>query len=239
MQDAPILFYSPGTCAASEIVAFEWAGLPYRLCRVTREQRKGEAFRAALNPNGQVPVLVFPDGRVLVENAALLPWIGDQVPDKGLTPPPGTDERYVFYFWLSWLDSTFHASHAPVFAPARFHPDPEQHDAVKEQASVQIKEGLARLERHLRDRAHFFLDRPTVLDPYVFAMARWSEERLDYATHFPKVKAFLDRMRRDVAVQFLLQLEKGEAVEGPSLGGAFRGHLPFEEAVSAAAASTS
>jgi glutathione S-transferase len=230
MQDAPILFYSPGTCAASEIVAFEWAGIPHRLCRVTREQRKGEVFRAALNPNGQVPVLAFPDGRILAENAALLPWIGDQVPEKQLTPKPGTDERYVFYFWLSWLDSSFHAAHGPAFAPAKYHPDPAQHAPLKDQADVVIREGLARLDRHLEDRAHFFMDRPTVLDPYVFAMARWTEERLDHATHFPKVKAFLDRMRRDVAVQLLLRIEQGEVTER---------HVSFEDALAAASSRAS
>lgn len=228
MPDAPVLFYSPGTCAASEILAFEWAGIPYRLCRVTRDERKGEAFRAALNPNGQVPVLLFPDGRVLSENAAILAWIGDQVPDRGLTPAFDTPERYVFYYWLSWFDSTFHAAHTPLFAPGRIHPDPAQHEAIKAQAAVAIAELLPRVERHLEGRTFFFLDRRTVLDGYVFAMGRWSEKRLDYATRFPRLAAFLDRMREDPAVQFLLALEKDEnAAVSPS--GALLGHVPFRE----------
>src|SRR6185369_13515223 len=228
MTDAPVLFYSPMTCAASEILAFEWAGIPYRLCRVAREERKGEAFRAALNPNGQVPVLLFPDGRVLSENAALLAWIGDQVPSKGLTPAFGTPERYVFYFWLSWLDSTFHAAHTPLFAPGRLHPDPAQHEAIKAQALVSIAELLPRLERHLEGRQTFFLDRRTVLDGYVFAMGRWSEPRLDYPARFPRLAAFLDRMRQDPAVQFLLALEKDGTLD-TSPSRAFRGHVAFQE----------
>jgi len=228
MPDAPVLFYSPMACAAAEILAFEWAGIPYHLCRVTREERKGEAFRAALNPNGQVPVLLFPDGRVLSENAALLAWIGDQVPAKGLTPAFGTPERYVFYFWLSWLDSTFHAAHTPLFAPGRLHPDPAQHETIKAQALTAIADLMPRLERHLEGRQFFFLDRRTVLDGYVFAMGRWSETRLDYATRFPRTASFLDRMRQDPAVQFLLALEKDEKT-AVAPGGALRGHVPFQE----------
>ena len=194
MPEAPVLFYSPFTCAASEILAFEWAGIPYRLCRVSRDERKGEAFRAALNPNGQVPVLLFPDGRVLSENAAILAWIGDQVPEKGLTPAFDTPERYVFYYWLSWFDSTFHAAHTPLFAPGRIHPDPSQHEAIKAQAAIAIAELLPRVERHLEGREFFFLD----------------------------------RMREDPAVQFLLALEKdGTLNTSPSR--AFRGHVAFQE----------
>jgi glutathione S-transferase len=228
MPDAPVLFYAPGTCAASEILAFEWAQIPYHLCRVTREQRKGDAFRGALNPNGQVPVLLFPDGRILSENAALLAWIGDQVPGKGLTPAFATPERYVFYFWLSWFDSTFHAAHTPLFAPGRLHPDAAQHEAIRAQAALAIAELLPRVERHLEGREFFFLERRTVLDGYVFAMGRWSEQRLDYATRFPRLAAFLDRMREDPAVQFLLALEKDENT-ARSPGGALRGHVAFQE----------
>ena len=54
-------------------------------------------------------MLVLPDGGTLTENTALLPWIGDRRPELGLVPRCGTPERYELYFWLSWLDSTFHS----------------------------------------------------------------------------------------------------------------------------------
>jgi len=33
-SSAPVLFYMPGTCAFGSIVALEWLGRPFRLCRI-------------------------------------------------------------------------------------------------------------------------------------------------------------------------------------------------------------
>lgn len=56
MNDLPILFYSPGTCALGAIVALEWVAHPYALCRVERAARATPEFRR-INPQGKVPAL--------------------------------------------------------------------------------------------------------------------------------------------------------------------------------------
>src|SRR5690606_18914992 len=145
---APTLIYSPGTCAFAELVLLQWLGLPHRLCRVTRDERKGERFRAAINPQGQVPVLLE-DGDVLTENAAILLQLADRFPGSGMAPAAGTRERYELYRWLSWLDSGFHAAHSPWFAPQRFVDDPSLYETVRARALRQIAEQLAVLERQL------------------------------------------------------------------------------------------
>ena len=38
----PTLFYSTGTCAFSEVILLQWLDLPHRLCRVSRDERRGE-----------------------------------------------------------------------------------------------------------------------------------------------------------------------------------------------------
>jgi glutathione S-transferase len=174
-----------------------------------------------------VPALRLADGRILTENAALLPWIADQEPQRDLAPPCGTPERYEMYRWLAWLDSTFHASHVPFFAPARYSADPAHHEAVKQQSAARTAESLGRLDRHLAGRQHVLFDRRTVLDAYVFVMARWTEERLDHARRFSNVKALSDRLREDRGVQRMLAIERGELVDAD--GPAFQGHVPLTE----------
>ncbi len=227
-----ILFYSPGACSLSEIILLEWTGEPYRLCRVTREHRKGPDYRARVNPHGQVPAMIV-DGRVLTENAALLTLIADRHPDRRLAPPAGTPDRYEMYRWLSWLDSGFHVAHYPFFAPARYVADASLHETVKEHSAAGIREALGFLDRHLKGRSWMMLDRPTLLDPYVFAMARWSTARFDYAADFPAVHAHLDRMKRDDGVRFGLAVEAGAVTDPPAGSGGFGGHLPWEDAVAA------
>lgn len=223
-----ILFYSPGACSLAEVVLLQWLEAPHRLCRVTRDERKGPIFRRAVNEHGQVPVLLH-GGRVLTENSAILLLLADRHGDRGLVPAPSTPERYDVYRWLSWLDSGFHAAHAPLFAPQRFAPDDATVDAVRTHALLGIQDQLGVLERHLDGREHVLLDHRSLLDAYVFAMARWCEEKLDYASAFPNVKRFLDRMREDPGVRAGLAIESGELVQG----GPLQGHVAFEELLDA------
>jgi glutathione S-transferase len=223
-----ILFYSPGTCAFAEMVLMQWTGEPHRLCRLSRDERRGDVYRKAVNPHGQVPAL-WHEGRVLTENAAILALLADRHPKLRLIPEPKTPERYELYRWLSWLDSGFHMAHAPMFAPQRFAPDPATHEAVKAYALVGIREQLGVLERHLQDRRHVLLDRKNLLDCYVFAMARWCEEKLDYRKTFPAVKRFLDRMREDEGVRAGLRIEAGELRGGEDPKAPLRGHVDLAD----------
>lgn len=223
-----ILFYSPGTCSLAAIVLLQWLEEPHRLCRVSREERKGPVFRRAINEHGQVPALLR-SGRVLTENAAILLLLADLRPQADLVPEAGSPDRYEMYRWLSWLDSGFHSAHAPMFAPQRFVPDESLHDVVRAHALETIQEQVAVLDRHLEDRDHVLFEKRNLLDPYVFAMARWCEEKLDYAHAFPNLARFLDSMREDEGIRTGLAIEAGDILSGGSL----HGHVEMTQLVDA------
>jgi glutathione S-transferase len=72
----------------------------------------GEQF-LRLNPNHGVPVLeiTWEDGRVqvMLESAAMVAFLADAFPDKGLAPPPGTsperaDYLQMLHFGGNWAD---------------------------------------------------------------------------------------------------------------------------------------
>lgn len=221
-----ILFYSPGTCSLAEMILLQWLGTPHRLCRVTRDERKGDAYRRAVNPHGQVPVLLE-GGRLLTENAAILLLLADRSPDSAMVPPAGSPQRYDVYRWLSWLDSGFHSAHSPVFAPQRFHPETAEHDRVRAHAREAVSSQVGILDAHLADREHVLLDGRNILDAYVFAMARWSEESHDYANAFPHLARFMARMRLDEGVRTALRIEAGEQLDG----GVLVGHIAWADAL--------
>lgn len=56
-----------------------------------------------LNPLGQVPTLILPDGKVMTESAAIILHLADTVPDFELVPPPGHPDRAAFLRWLMFL----------------------------------------------------------------------------------------------------------------------------------------
>ncbi|MEQ9607333.1 MAG: glutathione S-transferase N-terminal domain-containing protein, partial [Kiloniellaceae bacterium] len=87
----PILFYGvPEGCSLGSIVALEWSGQPYRLCRVQMpEVVSGAAYRR-LNPVGETPTLMTARGDVISESLAILNHIGAWHADGGLAFAQGS-----------------------------------------------------------------------------------------------------------------------------------------------------
>lgn len=83
--------------------ALEEAGLPYKFHHVDfRAGEQRSPAYLAMNPNGKVPVLK--DGDLcLFESAAICNYIGDKVPEKGLTPASGTVERALYDQWMFFV----------------------------------------------------------------------------------------------------------------------------------------
>jgi len=78
---------------------------------------KGKQYEAEYlrkNPNHNVPTLeiTMPDGRSvhMLESGAIVTWLADAFPDKGLAPPPTplslerADYLQMLYFGASWMD---------------------------------------------------------------------------------------------------------------------------------------
>lgn len=87
-------------------IEFEWIETDV----MTRETRSDRFL--ALNPNGRVPLLVFPDGRRLAESNAILLHLAE----GGALLPSDAYERALVYQWLFFEQY----SHEPYIAVARF-----------------------------------------------------------------------------------------------------------------------
>lgn len=75
------LYYSPTYCGAASFIAAFAAGVNVECEQVdlTSHQTASGTNFYDVNPKGNVPCLVFHDGTVLNEGAAVLQWIADQV----------------------------------------------------------------------------------------------------------------------------------------------------------------
>src|SRR5688572_22796341 len=74
------------------------AGVDYEIEDVDMEGPRTSLLR--VNPLGQVPTLILPDGRVMTESAAIVLHLHDLNPAAGLAPAPGDAERPDFLRWL-------------------------------------------------------------------------------------------------------------------------------------------
>jgi glutathione S-transferase len=79
--ELPRLFYTPTSCGAASFIAAHTAHLNLPCEQVSLREHKtltGKDYYE-INPKGNVPSLLFPDGTLLNETSAVIQWIADQV----------------------------------------------------------------------------------------------------------------------------------------------------------------
>jgi len=146
----------------------------------------------ALNPNGKVPLLRLPDGRLLAESNAMLLHLCEGTP----LVPADSWQRALVYQWLFFEQY----SHEPYIAVARFllHFDHGRtvdpgHVAMLQQRG---RAALAVMEQALRERSFLVGDERTVADIALYAYTHVAADGGFDLDEFPAVVEWLARMRR-------------------------------------------
>jgi len=197
------LYFSPLACSmASRITVYE-AGAEDRvnLRRVnTKTKRLADGGDyLAINPIGQVPVLRTDEGRTLTENAAILPYLADQLAGTTLAPVEDFD-RYELARWLGFVGTELHKL---VFTPLL---SQAANDGAKAYALAAAGPRLTLLNSHLTDR-EFLLDRFSVADAYLTVVLNWAQfVRLDLKP-YPAVAGYFARMTARPTVARAMQEE--------------------------------
>ena len=160
---------------------------------------KGETRSAgflALNPAGQVPLLVTPEGRALAQSNAIILHLAE-THGGGLLPEKSIDRAKV-YEWLFWEQY----SHEPYIAVRRFQmaylKKPES-----ELDSKLLQRGLAaltRMERQLEDVKWIAGDDFTLADISLVAYTRVAPEGGFDLNSFPAVKAWVERVESRLGI---------------------------------------
>jgi len=166
------LYYSPGACSLAPHIVLEELGIPYEAVKISTadgQQRSPEYLK--INPRGRVPALVV-DGKVLVENVAILAFLGGGFPAKGLWPEKTWDQAQALSL-MAWLADTVHPAFAHFFRPERYVQGEAHVQAVKEAGRKTFGECLAEIDRILAGRKWAVGGRYCVLDAYLLVFYRW------------------------------------------------------------------
>ena len=80
------LYFSPGACSMASHIGLEESGVPYeeKPTMLAKGEHKTEAY-LKINPRGKVPALDV-DGKILMENTAILTYLARRFPEKNLLP---------------------------------------------------------------------------------------------------------------------------------------------------------
>jgi glutathione S-transferase len=197
------LYFSPLACSlASRITVYEADGedrVTLRPVNTKTKKTTDGGDYLAINPIGQVPALRTDDGRILTENAAILPYLGDQLAGPALAAVEGFD-RYELARWLGFVGTELHKI---VFTPLL---SPSSNDGARAYAMAAAPTRLTYLNGHL-DGREFLLDQFSVADAYLTAVLNWARfVKLDLAP-YPAVAAYYARMTARPAVGRAMQQE--------------------------------
>lgn len=194
--DDHVLYGSTGSGSAAIEAALHRLRLPVRIVTAsTWQPESAQADLRRVNPLGQIPTLVLPDGTVLTESAAILIHLGLTHPDSGLLPKDPL-ARATAIRGLVYLAANCYACIGIVDYPERF---TTARSAASREA---VRRGSrARLHRLWCDFADQFPARPWLsgrrpgaLDILAAVVSRWSGTRAHLREQRPAFHALLLRI---------------------------------------------
>ena len=111
------LYFSPGACSLASHIGLEETGASYEAKPIllAKQQQRTEAY-LKINPRGKVPALSV-DGKILVENTAILTYLARQFPEKKLMPTDPVEEARCIGDYVLVLQ--YRASLVPALQSAR------------------------------------------------------------------------------------------------------------------------
>lgn len=197
----------------------EELGVDYEIKRYKRDKETSlaPAELQRIHPLGKSPIIT--DGDVTVaESGAIIEYLVHKYDVGRLLPPDGSPERLTYSYWLHYAEGTF----MPLMilslvinriesAPMPFFVKPiAKGIAGKVRAGyldANVRRNLAFMEASLGDSDWFCGDELTAADVQMSFAIEAAEVRTSLRDDYPRLAAFLDRVRARPAYQ--AALEKG------------------------------
>ena len=189
------LYGSRGSGSGIAVAGLGRCGIAYRTVRASAwEADSAIEELKRVNPLGQIPTLVLPDGSVLTESAAILIHLGLEHPASGLLPADASARAQTLR-GLVYIAANCYSAISQSDYPERYTTD------TTKPAPPAVRPGARRvLHRHWDIFADTFSGQPFLgggepgaLDLMAAVVSRWSGTRAHLANHRP---AFLDLLKR-------------------------------------------
>lgn len=141
-----------------------------------------------LNPLGQVPTLIAPDGMVMTESAAMILHLSEMLPQAGLAPGVGKPERALFLNLLLRLVAAIYPTFTFGDCPAQWTTEGVPAELLRERVHGRRADLWLELER-LAGSPHMLGRRFSALDLYVTVMTHWRPGPAWFAASCPRLAA--------------------------------------------------
>ena len=205
------LYFSPGACSFVPHVLLQLSGAAYEpaMVKLHKGEQHGEEYKA-INPRGQVPVLVD-DGKVITQIVAIILYLDQKFPEAQFLPTEPVARAKAIEV-LAWMNNTVHPTFTHIFMPHKFSDQADVQAALKA-FNTQIYKGLmAELEdlviKHASPSAWLSGARLGPLDAYALTLTRWGSLAGIDPEGYPSLWAHVNEVAKDSHVAQVIDRER-------------------------------
>jgi glutathione S-transferase len=206
------LYYAPGACSFVPHALLETAGAAYEpvMVKLHKGEQNEPAYRA-LNPRGQVPVLVD-GGETITQIVAIVTYLDAKFPEQQFLPKDPLARTRVLET-LAWMNNTVHPTFTHVFMPFKFAGTPETQAELKAFNAKVYAGLLGELETMAQEaagRGRPFLggERFGPLDAYALTLLRWGGFAQIDPAGFPALWAHVQKVAQLPGVARAIERER-------------------------------
>lgn len=171
------LYFAPGACSFVPHALLEATGEPFEavMVKLHKGEQQAPAYRA-INPRGQVPVLVEGE-TVITQIMAIVSYLDARFPQHRFLPAEPLARARALET-LAWMNNTVHPTFSHVFMPYKFVAGAPCQEEVKAFNTALYRTMLAELDamaRSAADQGRPYLGGPDfgAIDAYALTLLRW------------------------------------------------------------------
>ena len=214
------LYFAPGACSFVPHVMLEACGAAFepKIVKLHKGEQYGADYQA-INPRGQVPVLVVntdAGGQPITQIIAITTFIADSFPSANFMPQaPAAKAKYLET--LSWLNNTVHPTFTHIFMSQKFSNDVAAQASMKAFNIPLLAARLAELDAMVsraKDMGGQYIaaayghDHLTALDAYTLTVNRWGSIAGIDPTQFTHAWAHIQTLAAHPAVARVIERER-------------------------------
>ena len=192
------LYGSQGSGSVAVEAALTLLGIPFDLVEgATWAEAAARERVAPVNRMRQIPTLVFPDGEVLTESAAILVHLADSHPSARLAPRIEESGRAQFLRWMVYVSSAIYALHWIKPDVRRIGAPPALREAVVDAVHERIAFCWGAMDAQLEPGRYLLGETMSVLDLYVTVVSRFGPWRRRFYAAAPGMAEVVRRVDAD------------------------------------------
>lgn len=206
------LYFAPGACSFVPHVGLEIVrqasgeAFEPRMLKLHKAEHKTPEY-LALNPDGQVPLLVV-DGKPLTQIVAICDYLDRRYPKAGLLPAEPW-ARAQAMSQLAWMNNTAHPTFTHVFMPGKFCESESAQAELRKVNTALFRKHLERIQGWIAGAAPYWGGTSVnLLDAYAFTLLRWGGYAGIDPASLPALHAYVEKVVGAAPVAAALERER-------------------------------